>query len=52
MQRRVLAAFIFVLPCWQPGTLASDPESSKEWVLTWSDEFDGPDGAPQTLGSG
>ena len=49
MQPRALAAFIFALvcePCWQPGTLAAAPESSKEWVLTWSDEFDGPNGAP------
>ena len=48
MQPRALAAFIFVLVCeprWQPGTLAFAPESNKKWVLTWSDEFDGPNGA-------
>jgi hypothetical protein len=45
---RALAAFIFVLVCeprWQSGTLAFAPESNKKWVLTWSDEFDGPNGA-------
>ena len=49
VQRRALAAFIFVLvfdPGSQARALGSAWECSKKWVLTWSDEFNGPDGAP------
>jgi len=42
-----LSAFILICACSYPAALqrAGGPSSSFSWVLTWSDEFNGPDGA-------
>jgi beta-glucanase (GH16 family) len=50
----LFGAMIFALICSQgpsrnpttPGSPLGSNETSKEWVLSWSDEFNGPDGSP------
>jgi beta-glucanase (GH16 family) len=49
MSLRVLTVFVLVVTSLQGKTNqgAATPSSLKpNWILTWSDEFDGPDGAP------
>jgi beta-glucanase (GH16 family) len=40
-------SFVFVVAAVQSGARQTDPEapSTPEWVLTWSDEFNGPNGS-------
>lgn len=42
-----LVGFALVVACTQPGAqqTAARPSSASSWVLTWSDEFNGPDGS-------
>jgi beta-glucanase (GH16 family) len=46
----LILAFIFLQDSSRNATMSASPsgakEATKEWVLTWSDEFNGPYGAP------